>query len=187
VHPQLQAVIDEFLSAQERLHRLKRTVPEPEWTRRADPKRWSMAECIGHLNLTAEAYLPLLWGAIQRGQGLGRSSRRRYSRDPIGWFLWRIVGPPVRHRTQTIASFMPAANAPLPALLAEFDRLQTAQVDCVRAADGLELGRMWITSPFDRRIRYNAYSCFTILSRHEHRHLWQAEQVWSALQQKGSV
>jgi hypothetical protein len=94
-----------------------------------------MAECIGHLNLTAEACLPLLWGAIQRGQGLGRSWRRRYSRDPIGWLL----------------------------------------------------GRMWITSPFDRRIRYNAYSCFTILPRHEHRHLWQAEQVWSALQQQGSV
>jgi hypothetical protein len=27
-------------------------------------------------------------------------------------------------------------------------------------------------------VRYNLYSCFTILPRHQHRHLWQAERVW---------
>jgi len=27
-------------------------------------------------------------------------------------------------------------------------------------------------------VRYNLYACFTILPRHQHRHLWQAERVW---------
>jgi len=41
-----------------------------------------------------------------------------------------------------------------------------------------------VTSPFNARVRYNLYACFTILPRHQHRHLWQAERVWG---EKGNV
>ncbi len=48
-------------------------------------------------------------------------------------------------------------------------------------ADGFPLGRLWIISPFDPRIRYNAYACLTILPAHQHRRLWRAEQARAAL------
>ncbi len=32
---------------------------------------------------------------------------------------------------------------------------------------------------------YNLFACLTILPRHQHRHLWQAEQAWQALQKGG--
>ena len=38
-----------------------------------------------------------------------------------------------------------------------------------------------IVSPFDGRLRYNLYSCLTILPAHQHRHLWQAERVLEEL------
>jgi hypothetical protein len=66
----------------------------------------------------------------------------------------------------------------LQAIIDEFSRLQAEQIACVREADGLPLGRVRITSPFDARLKYNLYACFTILPRHQHRHLWQAERVW---------
>ena len=59
MHPQLDLVADEYRSAQARLHELVRAVPEERWGRRADPARWSVAECVAHLNLTSMAYLPL--------------------------------------------------------------------------------------------------------------------------------
>jgi hypothetical protein len=184
VHAQLEAVIDEFKAAQARLHHLARAVPESAWSLRPDPARWSMAECVEHLNLTAEAYLPLLRAALGRGRRPGGSPPKRYRRDPLGWFMWRLAGPPVRYRTKTIAAFIPAAAVPLSQLLSEFDRLQAEQIGLVVLADGLKLGSLWITSPFDRRVRYNAYSCLTILPRHQHRHLWQAEQIWSKANSK---
>ena len=177
MHEQLQAVADEFESAGARLHTLAREIPEHAWHRRADPARWSMAECVGHLNLTSSAYLPVLQAALAEGSRLGRRAPARYRRDPMGWFLWLMAGPPVRHQVKTKAAFVPGANVPLPQLLAEFDQLQRDQITCVHRADGLDLGRLWIRSPFDQRIRYNLYSCLTILPRHQHRHLWQAEQV----------
>jgi DinB superfamily len=179
VHPQLQAIVDEFEAARARLHELVRRTPEPQWHKRADPDRWSMAECVAHLNLTSEAFVPLIQAALEEGRQSRRPAPRRYRRDPVGWLLWRMAGPPVRHRVKTTTPFIPRGQLPLVQLLAEFDRLQQVQIACVGAADGVDLGRLWIRSPFNPRIRYNTFSCLSILPRHQHRHLWQAEQVWS--------
>jgi hypothetical protein len=179
MHSQLRTITAEFDSAQVRLHELVRRVPEPHWYQRPEPDRWSMSECVAHLNLTSEASVPLLQAAIEQGRSSGRSAPARYHRDPVGWLLWRTQGPPVRHRVKTTAPFIPRGGLPLDRLVAEFDRWQQVLVACVGAADGLDLGRLWIRSPFNRRIRYNAYACLSILPRHQHRHLWQAEQVWA--------
>jgi hypothetical protein len=88
------------------------------------------------------------------------------------------MGPPVRVRLKTIARFLPQSAAAPAVLVEEFDRLQTAQLDCLAQGDGLPLSHVRIKSPFNARLRYNLYACFTILPRHQHRHLWQAERVW---------
>jgi hypothetical protein len=181
LHPQLEAIRAEFVSAQDRLHRLAQSIPEAAWNRRPDPAQWSIAECVEHLNLTALAYLPLLRTALDQARRLSGSAPSRYHRDPMGWILWRTQGPPVRRRLKTIPRFTPGSKRPHTELIAEFERLQAAQISCVRAADGLRLGQVWIRSPFNSRIRYNIYSCLTILPRHQHRHLWQAEQVWARI------
>jgi len=92
--------------------------------------------------------------------------------------LWATMGPPVRFRIKTIARFLPSSVAAPELLVQEFDRLQAAQLDCLAQADGLPLSQVRVTSPFNARVRYNLYACFTILPRHQHRHLWQAERVW---------
>jgi DinB superfamily len=187
VHPQLQVIRDDFDEAKARLHRLAASAAEPLWTRRPDPARWSMAECVAHLNLSADAYLPLLHTALDAGRRSGSPAPRRYRRDPVGWLLWRTMAPPVRHRVRTPPPFVPTAAAPLAELIARFDRGHDALADCVAAADGLPLGRLWITSPFNARARYNAYACLSILPRHEHRHLWQAERVLATLRGEPSA
>ena len=178
MHPQLQLVAEEYQSAQRRLHDLVRAIPAERWGRRADPARWSVAECVTHLNLTSQTYLPLLRDAVARARTLEQRPTGRYRRDPVGWLLWATMGPPVRVRLKTIARFLPSRVAVPATLVEEFDRLQAAQLDCLAAADGLPLSRVRVTSPFNARVKYNLYACFTILPRHQHRHLWQAERVW---------
>src|SRR6059036_233691 len=178
MHPQLQLIADEYRGAERRLHDLVRAIPSERWGRRADPTRWSVAECVAHLNLTSTAYLPLLREAIARARTLGVAAPGRYRRDPVGWLLWRTMGPPVRVRLKTLARFLPSGAVAPAVLVAEFERLQRAQLDLLAQADGLPLSQVRVTSPFNARVRYNLYACFTILPRHQHRHLWQAEQVW---------
>lgn len=185
MQPQLQAVVDELEAAQDRLRSLVLTVPVEWWPRRPDPRRWSPAECVAHINLTSAAYVPLLREGIAIGHRVGGSRPNRYRRDPIGWLLWKAAGPPARFRVNTTAPFVPHGIDAPGRLVDEFHRLQEQQLACVRDADGLPLGRIKITSPFDVRIKYNLFACLTILPRHQHRHLWQAEQAWQALK-KGS-
>lgn len=181
MNPRLQTVVDELVAAEARLHRLVAGTRAEWWPRRPDPDRWSMAECVTHVNLTSKAYLPLVRSALAEGSRLGRSSSARYRRDPVGWLLWRSMPPPVRVRLKTTAPFVPTADQPLADLVSDFSRLQAEQVACVREADGLPLGRLRVVSPFDGRIKYNLYSCLTILPAHQHRHLWQAERVLEEL------
>lgn len=177
MYPQLQKIADEFRSAGERLRKLASVAPEQWWTRRADPERWSVAECVAHLNLTAAAYLPLLDEALDRARSLGSQPAGTYRRDPVGWMLWRTMGPPVRVKIKTTAPFVPMNVRSVTALIQEFERLQGEQLKRLESADGLRLNDVRVVSPFNSKVKYNLYSCFSILPRHEHRHLWQAEQV----------
>ena len=181
MQPQLAALIAEFESASQRLRALAAAVSDERWMVRADPARWSVAECVAHLDLTAQAYLPLVDAALAEARQLrlrGVAAPGRYRRDFAGWFLWQTTGPPVRFKTRTTAPFIPAAATPRDVTVAQFERLQAEQIQRVREAEGLPLQRVRIRSPFDRRVRYNLFACLGILPRHQHRHLWQAERVW---------
>ncbi|HET9982152.1 MAG TPA: DinB family protein [Longimicrobiales bacterium] len=187
MNPQLQRIETEFRDARARLHRLREAVPRESWPVRPAPDRWSIADCVEHLNRTSEAFLPLLHSALSAASGAARQPERRYRRDPLGFMLSVIMPPPVRLvRTKTSRPFEPTAVAPAAELVERFDLLQEEQLRCLRDADGLPLNEISIRSPFDARARYNAYSCFVILPRHQHRHLWQAEQVARALRVPGS-
>ena len=181
---QLAAILDQFNAAQAGVHDLAESLTEAQWGERTDPARWSVAECVAHLNRTAEAYLPLIEPGLEEARGLGKPARTRYRRDPLGWVLSLSMGPVRRvgrfrlGAVRTTADFMPERESPRGELVAEFDRLQTAQTEAVRGADGLPIDRVWVTSPFDSRLRYNLYSTFVILPIHQRRHVVQAEGVW---------
>jgi hypothetical protein len=180
---QLDDIVAQFERAQQRLHGVVAAVPDERWSRRADPARWSVAECVAHLNLTGQGYIPLLETALAQARALGGPAPRRYRQTLLGWLVARVVGPVPRgrrwSRARTIPAFVPAGDLPRAVVLAEFDRLQAAQIALTRAAAGLPLERVRITSPFNARVRYNIYSAFVILPRHQERHINQAEWVWS--------
>ena len=174
---QLTALIGDLHSAEQRLRALGATLPCDAWLRRPGTTRWSPAECIAHLNLTSEALLPLLRaGVAEAGDGVRRASSR-YRRDLVGWLIWRAITPSGGFRTRTLPAFVPSGGRPPEALLADFERLQSEVIACVRAADGLPIDQIKLVSPFDARLRYNLFAALTIVPRHQHRHLLQAERA----------
>lgn len=177
MHPQLQEVVDDFDAALARLHRLVATTTEEEWQRRPDAGGWSAAECVAHLNLTAKGFLLLLRDGLERAEAVGEPAPRRFRRDLVGWLIWRASRPGGGPRSKSASAFVPSAGADRQAQVADFERFQEEQIDCVRRSEGLPLHRVKIASPFDGRVRYSLYSAFTILPAHQHRHLAQAERA----------
>lgn len=181
MHPQLQALIDEFASAREHLHRLQANVPADRWSERPAEGSWSVAECVDHLNLTSRAYVGPLREAVSRARAQGGGAPARFKRDFFGWLVWRAVRPQTRMKSKTTPDFTPRVTAAPAELAAEFDRLQDEQMDLVRQADGLPIDKVKIKSPFGPGLKYNVYSAFTILPAHQHRHLQQADRVRQVL------
>jgi hypothetical protein len=177
VQPQLEEIAAEFESASVRLRDLQRRLDPGAWNRRPAPEQWSPAECVAHLNLTASAMLPLLRQGLENARRLQRTAGARYRRDLMGWLLWRATSAPGRFKSKTIPAFVPSSGRPIAEVVAEFDRLQAEQIALTRQAEGLPIDRVKIVSPFNASVRYNVFSALSILSRHEHRHLWQAEQA----------
>ena len=169
--------------AQTRLDRLSETVTEDRWNTRTDPSRWSVAECIAHLNKTSEAYVPRIRKAIEEARQLPRVMDRKYRRDRIGAVFAMLVGPlpSIRGfrigRVKTTPAFVPSGNLPKQTLLAEFKRLQTELMSMATEADGMAIDKVMISSPFGEKVHYNCYSTFVIITRHQERHLQQAEMV----------
>lgn len=172
MHPQLDAIVGDLRSAQQRLRTLQSTLTPDAWSRRPEASRWSPAECLAHLNRTSEALLPLMRkGLAQAGD---RRKAPRYRRDPVGWLMWKVVTPSGGLRTRSAKAFLPSGKEPHDRLVAEFERLQAEIIACVRSAEGRAIDAIMIESPF-ARVKYNLYAAMTLVPRHQHRHLWQAE------------
>ena len=177
MHHQLEEIVAEFESASVRLRELQRKLAPGQWNRRPAPERWTPGEGVAHLNLTAIAMVPLIRQGFEEARRLQRSPGARYRRDLVGWLLWRSISTPGRFKAKTIPAFVPSGDRPAEEIMAEFDRLQADQIAVTRQAEGLPIDRVKIVSPFNASVRYNVFSALSILPRHQHRHLWQAEQA----------
>jgi len=168
---------EELRQATARAQRLASSIEEGRWSRTPENGGWSAAECLVHLNLTTEQFLPLIREQLRRGREQGARQVGPYRKDLIGRLLAWIVEPPVRRmRVKTVTAFVPVA-ASKEKVLARFGELQSELEAEMTVAEGLDLNRLKITSPFNSRVRYNLFSCFAILTAHQRRHLWQAERA----------
>lgn len=187
MHADLERVAGELAEAQARMHRLAESVDDAAWTTRPRGGGWSMDECVAHLTLTNQRYLPVLDAAIDQAPSWsdGPEGRpdvpARYRRDLAGWLLTWMMEPPVRLRMPTAPAFVPQAPASRGATVAAFDATQAALLDRIRDMDGLNIMTIRIRSPFNASLRYSAWSALCILAAHERRHIWQAERVRDTL------
>ena len=129
--------------------------------------------------MTSQAFLPLIRDALGKGRDrpVFRSTSARM--DFVGRLLWLAVT--VRLPIKTTEPFVPVRVQAKDTVLSEFNALQNQVIDCLSAAEGLDLGTLRIVSPFDSRIKYNLYSGLRIIPAHQRQHLRQAEQVVQTL------
>jgi len=173
----LEDVETELTEATARAWQLVRSTDGRIFTVRPTPKDWSAAECIAHLSLSTELFLPVLQKAIEDARKREVTSDRKPKMDVIGRTLRWFLEPPIRKRVQTTARFVPRSARAKAEAFGEFATWQSKLVDALHAAEGLDLQKMKVISPFDKRVKFNIYSAFRIVAAHQRRHLWQAEQA----------
>lgn len=177
----LDEVEKELSEATRRAWTLVRSTDPRIFTVRPDPSNWSAAECLSHLSLTTELFLPPLRAAIDDARARGLTRRSKPKMDILGRVLRWFLEPPIRSRVRTTARFVPRSVRAKSEAFGEFASLQDQLLDLLRSSADIDLVKPKIVSPFDRRVRYNLFSAFRIIAAHQRRHLWQAEQVVAGL------
>jgi hypothetical protein len=151
------------------------------FTVRPNPTSWSAAECLSHLSISTDMFLPVLRKAIDAAEKKGLRASGKPSMDIKGRILRWFLEPPIRSRMTTRAPFVPRSVRAKSEALAEFNSFQAKLAALLREASAYDLRKMKIVSPFDKRVTYNVYSAFRIITAHQRRHLWQAEQAVAAV------
>ena len=177
----LEAVEKELNEATRRAWTLVQSTDGRLFTVRPKPMSWSAAECLAHLSISSEMFIPVLKKTIESARP--RKTKRKPKMDVIGRVMAWFLEPPIRRRMTTSAPFVPKSTRARNEAFGEFVTLQEKLIDLLRAAREVDFGAK-VVSPFDRRVRYNLYSAFRIIAAHERRHLWQAEQAVGELRER---
>jgi hypothetical protein len=138
---------------------------------------WSIEQCLVHLVIVGDKYMPILDEAIQNGRADHLLSRGPFHYGFVERWFVRSTEPPPGIRLRTPQSARPPDDQPLPFVIAKFLTMQDDLRKRIRAANGIDLARAKVTSPFIRALKMGLGPSFDFLAAHERRHLWQAWQV----------
>jgi hypothetical protein len=144
---------------------------------RPAPDRWSVGECIEHLNAAARVYLPFLDEGIAEAIRRGLYGPGPYRYNWLGRFVVWSLEPPPRLRTRAPKAFQPAPRRRRQDLMAAFRAYQVQYVDRLRQANGVDLARARVRSPAPYWLWLPLGSGFALTIAHERRHLAQAHEA----------
>ena len=141
------------------------------------PDRWSIAQCLEHLNATARTYLAHLDEGIADAIRRGLYGEGPFTYAWMGRAMVALAEPPGRLRTKAPAGLQPGAQRRRAEIMAAFRAYQVQFVDRLRQANGLDLGRARVRTPVVPWLRMSLGSGFAVMAAHERRHLAQARRV----------
>jgi len=139
------------------------------------PGSWSMGQCLEHLSITNEAYIPPIAAAV------GGEPDSRVEQILPGWFgRWFIrsfIEPsPNTKRAAAPPKIRPAAHIGLSVL----ERFLSGNQSCrelIERACSKDVNRNRFRNPFILGLRFTVGTGLEILASHERRHLLQAERA----------
>jgi len=142
------------------------------------PGAWSVGQCLEHLCITNEAYLPRMISALQ---GQPDSPVEQIKPGAFGgWFIRNFVEPsPATKRISAPRKIRPASRVGLPVI----DRFLSGNKTCrevIVSAREKNVNRVRFWNPLVPGIRFTVGTGLEIITSHERRHLLQAERVRAA-------
>ncbi len=146
--------------------------------RRPDPAKWSIAECLSHLNQTAAVVQPKIAAAIEHGIKEKAVAQGPFAPGAIGRLLIWIAEPPPKFRLRAPKNIAPAvAVGGATQVISDFMKVQDEWARLISEANGLDQKKLKIASPFRGLPRLRLAAPIPWMMAHQRRHLLQAEKV----------
>ena len=171
-------LIAELNAADERAKELVIGLDPEQLNWRPQPGAWSVGQCLEHLCIANEAYLPAISSSLV---GKPVSAVQDITPGWFGrWFIKSFIEPsPQTKRAKAPKKIVPGERVE-PSVLDRFLRSNQATRELVGRARDYDVNRIRFRNPFIPVIHFTVGTGLEIVSRHERRHLLQAERVKQA-------
>lgn len=179
--PELLRVHKEIEAIKRDAAELVRAVTDESLAWRPAPDKWSIADCLAHLNITnRDYYIKAIRHTIGDARARGVVGAPPYRHGFFGNLFVRMIEPPARFRVPAPRTLVPPADSNPREIVAEFMSSQIELQRLLHDADGIDLGQAKVVSPVNKRLKFTLGQSFRMLAAHERRHLWQARNVKQA-------
>ena len=144
-------------------------------------ERWSIAQNLAHLRMTAEAFLPAIDSALETSRKLKLHGKGPFALSLRGRMLvWGMEARPLI-KMQAPKPTRPQSLSSAASEIEHFLISQTALRRRISDADGLDLTALRFPSPLAGYFHMNLLEFFSICNAHSRRHLRQAKDVRRAM------
>jgi len=168
-------LVENLNASDERAEKVVEGLGEEQINWQPAPGCWSVGQCLEHLCITNEAYLPAISTALK-----GRPDEPVEQIIPGwfgGWFIRNFIEPsPQSKRAPAPPKIRPSAIVGLSVL----DRFLSSNQVCrtlIADARNKDVNHIRFWNPLVKGIRFTVGTGLEIIAGHERRHLLQAERV----------
>lgn len=179
---ELAALIAEVDANVRHAESLTNGLSQQQFNWRPEPGRWSIGECLSHLNTVNGPDLATVKAAITAGQASRTNGTGPFRYGLLSRKFVASMEPPVTRKFKAPKYYEPPPEADLNRTLAEYRRISSEIRRLAESAKGLDLARVKTTLPtlpplLRPLIKMPLGARLELLTTHDRRHLWQADQV----------
>ena len=176
-HGDIEKILQEIESNQQDAKVLLRGLTDAQFNWKPAQAVWSMAENLTHLSATTGPDLPELVRTVRQAK-----QDKLYATGPFRYGMlsrWFVSSrePPPKRRVKAPKMYAPPPHAPLDRALDGFLTQLEQLAELARESNGLDLARVKTKFPAVKFLKMSLGARFLLLTAHNRRHLWQAQQV----------
>jgi hypothetical protein len=185
----LQQIIDEIDAAERQAEALVAPLtdaqfffapPLPSSSRGVVKRGWGIAQCLDHLATINAVYCRPIRAALVEARQRGLTGGGPIASSFVGRKFIASQEPPVKRKLLSPAKGRPASTGPRSEIMAAYrtshDTIRALARDCA----AIDVNRATFKNPFLPIVRVRVGTGLRVMTAHERRHLWQAEQVMKA-------
>lgn len=174
----LRAIVDAFEAIERQADALCASLTEAQFNWQPEAgRRWSVGQCLDHLNITASGYLPAVTASVAKAREAGLLRRGPVALSIFGRLMVANLEPPPRFRMPAPKPMQPASRLEKAAVCARFQTLREQLRAIARDYADVDFNRATLTSPFASVLKMKVSTAFLSCCAHDRRHLWQARGV----------
>jgi hypothetical protein len=154
-------------------------------------KKWSLAQCLDHLNSYGRYYLPAIEEAIQKAKEKKWAAEVQFVPGWLGNYFTDLMAPDSDGKKMKKMSapknHVPVADLDSDRVLGEFIDQQEKMLQLLEEARKISLGKARVSISIAKWIKLKLGDTFRFLIMHTHRHVLQADKALQAAEKKGEL